>query len=196
MKIDNLKLPKSSFLSIEKDINIIFNNILKNERLKRLLYYTTPDALEKKNLTQEESVGLFGTQILRVPRIRIDDLGNYKNFLVVKFDHFIQNQTNPEFKDNVIEFDIICHYDMWELKDLALRPYKIAAEIDSMFNKKKLTGIGLLEFAGGNFIPLNEDYAIFCMYYQAIHGGEDEVNIPNPNDQERFLKDFEEYINK
>ena len=91
MKIDNLKLPKSSFLSIEKDINIIFNNILKNERLKRLLYYTTPDALEKKNLTQEESVGLFGTQILRVPRIRIDDLGNYKNFLVVKFDHFIQN---------------------------------------------------------------------------------------------------------
>jgi hypothetical protein len=29
-----------------------------------------------------------------------------------------------------------------------LRPYKIAGEIDSMFNLKKLTGIGYLEFMG------------------------------------------------
>jgi hypothetical protein len=31
-----------------------------------------------------------------------------------------------------------------------LRPYKIAAEIDSMFNRKKLTGIGEIEFLGAN----------------------------------------------
>jgi hypothetical protein len=28
------------------------------------------------------------------------------------------------------------------MKDFALRPYKIAGEIDSMLNKKRLTGIG------------------------------------------------------
>jgi hypothetical protein len=31
-----------------------------------------------------------------------------------------------------------------------LRPYKIAAEIDSMFNDRYLTGIGKLEFVGAN----------------------------------------------
>jgi hypothetical protein len=34
------------------------------------------------------------------------------------------------------------------LEDFALRPYKIAAEIDSMFNNTHLTGIGELQFIG------------------------------------------------
>ena len=33
----------------------------------------------------------------------------------------------------MIEFDIICHMDQWTLKDFALRPFKIAAEIDTIF---------------------------------------------------------------
>jgi hypothetical protein len=36
------------------------------------------------------------------------------------------------------------------LKDFELRPYKIAAEIDTMFNNKHLSGIGLLQFMGAN----------------------------------------------
>jgi hypothetical protein len=53
MTIDNLKIPESSFLSTEKDMNIIVDKFLKNERLKRLLYYTTPDALHRPNLTDD-----------------------------------------------------------------------------------------------------------------------------------------------
>ena len=51
MKIEGHQIPKSSFLSIEKDIAIIINNLMKNERLKRLLYYTTPDALDRPNIS-------------------------------------------------------------------------------------------------------------------------------------------------
>jgi hypothetical protein len=53
MKIDGVKIPKSSFLSIEKDAGIIVDRICANERLKRLLYYTTPDAMERPNLTDD-----------------------------------------------------------------------------------------------------------------------------------------------
>ena len=38
MRIDGVKTPKSSFLSMEKDMNLIVNKMFKNERLKRLLY--------------------------------------------------------------------------------------------------------------------------------------------------------------
>jgi len=31
-----------------------------------------------------------------------------------------------------------------------LRPYKIAAEIDTMLNQKQLTGLGKLEFLGAS----------------------------------------------
>jgi len=53
MKIESYRQPKSSFLSMEKDLGIITNLILKNSRLKKLLYYTTPDALSKPNLNDE-----------------------------------------------------------------------------------------------------------------------------------------------
>jgi hypothetical protein len=58
--------------------------------------------------------------------------------------------TNPEFRDNTITFDIVCHFDQWSLGNFALIPYKIAAEIDSMLNRKRLTGIGQIEFLGAN----------------------------------------------
>ena len=47
MRIDRTNTPKSSFLSVEKDMAIISRELLKNERIKKLLYYTTADALEK-----------------------------------------------------------------------------------------------------------------------------------------------------
>jgi hypothetical protein len=46
--------PHSSFLSVEKDMNIIISKMLSDERLKRLLYYTSKDCiLKKSNLTDE-----------------------------------------------------------------------------------------------------------------------------------------------
>jgi len=78
-----------------------------------------------------------------VPKIKVDNI-KY-NYLLISFNNFLLSN-NPEFRDNIIEFDIICHLDNWQLKDFALRPFKIAAELDYMFNYKKLTGIGLLEF--------------------------------------------------
>jgi hypothetical protein len=37
--------PKSSFLSAEKDMSIIVNAMLKNDRLKKMLHYTSKDCL-------------------------------------------------------------------------------------------------------------------------------------------------------
>lgn len=181
--------PESSFLSVEKDMNLIISKMLKNERLKRLLFYTTKDALEKSNLTEDESIELIGKNIKIVPKLYVDH--SVLSYIIINFDNFIQSG-NPEFRDNSIEFDIICHFDQWQLKDFALRPYKIAAEIDSMFTNSKLTGIGKLEFASASEMILNDEYAGICLQYRAVHGGEDKKKMPNPNDEEQFLKDWED----
>ena len=52
MKFENYVFNKSSFLSVEKDFNIVVEKILNNDRLKKLLYYTTKDALLKPSLTE------------------------------------------------------------------------------------------------------------------------------------------------
>ena len=194
MKIDGVKIPKSSFLSIEKDMGIIVNKICENERLKRLLYYTSPDAIDRPNLTDDQMYELFKKNIRIIPKLTID--GTVRNYLIISFDDFSQNNTNPEFRDNVLEIDIVCHFDQWPLKDFQLRPYRIAAELDSMLDKTHLTGIGELEFEGANQILLTDDYAGLCLSYRAIHGEEDKKRMPNPIDDEKFLKDFKEMYNK
>ena len=200
MRIDGYHIPKSSFLSMEKDTGIIINEILKNNRLKKLLYYTTSDAMEKPNLTEDETLSLLGTNIKIVPKLYVD--GSVLNYILINFDNFTPSE-NPEFRDNTVQFDIICHFDQWNLKDYALRPYKIAGEIDSMFNLKKLTGIGYLEFMGATQIVLTDEFAGLCLMYRTVHGGEDEKYMPTYPDknsgkikEEQFIKEFKDYISK
>ena len=165
--------------------------MLKNERLKRLLFHTTKDALNRKNLTEDESLSLINKNIKIVPKLTVD--GSVLNYIIISFDNFTPSG-NPEFRDNIIEFDIICHFDQWQLQDFALRPYKIAGEIDSMFNGKHLTGIGTLNFLGANQIILTDEFAGLCLMYQAVHGEEDKKFMPNPADEEKFQEDWSEML--
>lgn len=194
MKIDGVKIPKSSFLSIEKDAGIIVDRICANERLKRLLYYTTPDAMERPNLTDDQMYELFKKNIKLVPKVYVD--GSILNYLIISFDKFVTNETNPEFRNNLIEFDIVCNFDQWHLKDYQLRPFRIAAELDSILSDTHLTGIGKLEYVDAELFVLNDYYGGVCLTYQAIHGEEDKKRMPNPIDDEKFLEDFKEMNNK
>lgn len=194
MKIQSYTYPKSSFLSAEKDMNIIVDRIMKNDRLKKMLYYTSRDCLDRPKLTEDETIDMFGKQIKIVPKLYVD--GSVLNYMIISFDNFSPNATNPEFRDNIIEFDIICHFDQWHMKDFELRPYKIAAELDSMFSGQKLTGIGKLEFLGANQMILTDEYAGLCVMYQAIHGEEDKKKMPNPADEEAFRANFDAMFNE
>ena len=193
MKISEYDFPKSSFLSIDKDMSIITDYLLKNNRLKKLLYYTSKDCLQKPNLTEEQSIGLFGKNIKIIPKLQVD--GAVLNYIIISFDNFVGNKSNPEFRDNIIEFDIICHFDQWQLQDFQLRPYKIAAEIDSMFDGQRLSGIGQLEFLGANQMILTDDYAGICLLYRAIHGEEDKINAPQEIDDFDIISNFNAIFN-
>ena len=184
--------PKSSFLSTEKDMSLIVNMILKNENLKKMLHYTSRDCLSKPNITEDESLDLFGKNIKLVPKLYVD--GEVLNYIIISFDNYSKN-SNPEFRDNIIEFDIICHFDQWTMRDFQLRPYRIAAELDSMFSDRHLTGIGTLQFLGAVQMVYTDEFAGLCLMYTATHGEEDKKFMPNPNDEEEFVKNFDAIFN-
>ena len=193
MKLKSYEYPHSSFLSVEKDLDIITSTMMKNERFKKLLYYTTADALDRENLTTAQTAELFKKNIKIVPKLYVD--GSVLAYIIITFDNFVPNATNPEFRDNVISFDIICHFDQWDLNDFKLRPYKIAAEIDTMFNNKHLTGIGELQFMGANQIILTDEFAGLSLMYAAIHSEDDKKNMLNPQEQTEYNIHFNKLFN-
>lgn len=189
MIIKNYTIPHSSFMSVDKDLELITRWMLKNKNLCKILYYTDRDALNRPALTEEQKAGMMGEQIKIVPKIYVDR--SVLAYVIISMDNFVPS-ANPQFRDNIISFDIICHFDQWHLQDFQLRPYRIAAELDSMFDNQHLTGIGELHFMGANPITLNDEFAGLTLMYQAVHGGEDKKNTPNPEDNQKMIDDFNE----
>jgi hypothetical protein len=193
MYIKGVKIPESNFFSVEKDLSIITDLILNNKRIQKLLYYTTPDAMDRPNLTEEQALSLINNNIKIVPKLTINP--DIKNYIYIIFDDFKTNNTNPEFQDNVIYFHIICHYSQWQLKDFKLRPFRIAAEIKTMLEQEELTNIGDIEFVDMKHLTYSSEFMGVGMGFYAIHGGEDRKGVPNPMDEEQFIKDFNEMYN-
>ena len=194
MKKATYQFPKSSFISIEKDMGTIVDMMLKNNRLKKLLYYNVENCLFQENLTEDQSLELIKDGYIRmVPKLYVDK--DVLNYIIISFDNFTPNMTNPEFRDNIISFDIICHFNQWQMPNFQLRPYKIAAEIDTLFNNRHLSGIGELQFLGANQILINDEFGGISLMYSAVHGEDDKINSPNELDQEDMDSNFDEIFN-
>lgn len=178
----------SSFLSIEKDISLIltklfFDHKVYNKQLLRLLVIPTKDCLS--NLSNEEYIEKINNTSLATlvqegyiklaPKIAMPEHEKIKSYIILTFDNFSPNATNPEFRDCTIHFDIICHTDYWVMDDYQIRPLKIAGYIDGILNKAKLTGIGELNFMGCNELVLDEVLSGYTLSYRAIHGSDDKI---------------------
>ena len=176
MKVgDDFSKANSSFLIVDKDLERIAQKMLHNPRLLKLLYYTDEDCLTKPTLSAAQKIDLINKHIRIIPKLDIQK--ECPVFVVISFDNFTPNAVNPEYRDCTVNFDILCHPDHWNLGNFQLRPYKIAGELDAMFNNSEMTGIGELQFMGANNLVLNDQLMGLTLIYRSVQSVED--TIPN-----------------
>lgn len=135
-----------------------------NQRICRLLKYPVrnPFSDEYPDL---DGTDLINKQLIIVPKLPDAD-PEKMSFVVARFDNFVVNQANTEFKITTLRFDIACPYDEWLLDDESLRPYLIMQEIDGMFNGGKLAGIGNLQFHSATSLVLSPQLGGYSMTYK------------------------------
>jgi len=95
---------------------------------------------------------------------------------------------DPKFRDCIVNFDIICYDDEWDLDGFRERPLVIAGYIDGILNSisdknrktmnqnnnnVRLSGMGEYRFLGCNLTVLNEDISMYTLSYYAVHFTED-----------------------
>ena len=178
----------SSFLSCEKDTETIIKKLFVDSRpysdeLKRLLIINTKDCLDDKtNPTYNDKIKKTSVKNLREegyirlePKLTFKENEEVKSYIVISYDNFVPNDSNPHYRDCVIMIDILCHTDYWDLGNYRLRPLKIAGFIDGMLNEAKLSGIGTLQFIGMNELVLDETLSGYCLMYAATHGADDYI---------------------
>lgn len=175
---------KSSFLSCEKDSETILRKLLIESRpysdeLKRLLIINTKDCLDKDNQLYQEKINKMSISnmmengyIQLVPKILMPEHEETKSYVILTFDSFVPSG-NPQFRDCIVSFDILCHTDCWDIGNYQLRPFKIAGYIDAILNNAKLSGIGTLNFMGCKQLLLNQELGGYSLNYIATHGSDD-----------------------
>lgn len=187
----NALLPpiQSSFLSCEKDLELILNKLFKDSQqysrwLKRLLIINTKDCLDTSiarydNIVDGYSVAdLIDKQYIRTtPRLEFNEHEDVQSYILVSFDNFTTNSHNERFRDCMINFDIICNTKQWDLENLRVRPLMIAGYIDGILNLGKLSGVGETYFLGCNELILDENLAGYTLSYHLVHFTEDDATL-------------------
>ena len=180
---------KSSFLSCEKDAETIIKKLFVDSKpysdiLKRLLIINTPDCLD--DMTNPKYLEMLKKTTLPIlkekgyfrqnPKLSLDENEEVKSYIRISFDHFTPSKNNPHFRDCIIEIDILCHPEYWDIGNYRQRPLKIAGYIDGILDGSKLSGLGTLQFAGANELLLDENLAGYCLMYMAVHGSADYID--------------------
>ena len=194
MKQDLIKPDiRSSFLSCEKDTETILRRLFIESRphsdmLKKLLVINTKDCLtaegEKQNYIQEKInslslKALMDKQYIKIkPKYYFGEHEEIKSYILISFDNFLPNASNPEYRDCTVTFDVICHTDYWDLNNFQLRPLKIVGYIDGILNGSKLSGIGRFHFLGCNELIFNEELSGYTLMYRAVHDVDGDDKIP------------------
>ena len=178
----------SSFLSCEKDTETIIKKLFVDSRpysdmLKRLLLINTKDCLtDMTNPAYLDIIKKTSIQDLRdqgyirlEPKIPMGENEQVKSYIRLSFDHFTPSRYNEHFRDCIVEIDILCHPEYWDVGNFRQRPIKIAGYIDGILNNNKLSGIGTLQFAGMNELVLDKNLCGYCLMYAAVHGNDDMI---------------------
>lgn len=180
----------SSFLSCEKDVELILKKLFVESRpysdiLKKLLVINAKDCLDGENKNYQRVINEMSIKKLRdegyirlEPKISFGEHEEVKSYILISFDNFIPNPTNPEYRDCTVTFDVVCHTDYWDVLDYRLRPIKIVGYIDGILNETKLTGIGKFHFLGCNQLILNEDLSGYTLMYRAVHDVDGDDKLP------------------
>ena len=164
MRVDLTKKIQSSFLSCEKDTETI---------LRKLFVESRPhsDSLNIKDLVDNKYIRFS-------PKIKFEEHEEVKSYILISFDNFTPNESNPEFRDCTVAFDVFCHTDYWDLDNYQLRPLKIVGYIDGILNETKLSGIGTFHFMGCNELLLDENLSGYTLMFRAIHSVDGDDKIP------------------
>ena len=180
---------QSSFLSCEKDVEIILNRLFVESGkysnwLKRLLIINTPDCLDPKITKYDDIVSKYSVRdllakdyIRQTPRLEFNEHEDVQSYILLSFDNFTTNSTNNRFRDCMVNFDIICHTKQWQMENFRVRPLMIAGYIDGILNLKKLSGVGKFLFLGCNELILDSNMAGYTLSYEAVHFTEDDAKL-------------------
>lgn len=120
------------FKELNSIINKVMENISKNQRLLRLLYYTDEYNPFDNSLADVKYSNILMKNLFPLPKVP-DAQTETKALLTVVIGDSARGKINSSFRTEFLHFGVIVHIDSWMIKG-GLRALYILEELDNMFN--------------------------------------------------------------
>ena len=145
----------------------IVKRLLANNKLVNLLYYTDPDPLNQKALTEEEKKDFVYSKLIKmVPKVGPKETA--QSMLVIRVSRGVPDYNNPEFKNISICIEVFTPLTQWIIKDSNLRPFAIMGEVEKSLKGKTVDGLGKIEGGGFELNFLSEEISCYQMEFQIV----------------------------
>lgn len=178
-----------SFMSIEQDREQIIRKLFVESKpysdyLKRLMIISEKDCLDDtkhqyQTIVDEYSLSRMTQEgyIRFSPRFPFEEFDKARSYICVLFNDVVPSAANPEFNNIGIQLFCVTPMDYWELNNYQTRAWKMAGYVNGILDKSRLSGIGVLNFAGATEFCFDENLGGVMMTYVGTHSTDDEEKI-------------------
>lgn len=135
------------FDDLEKNVMTLFGTLSQNDDFKKLVWYTTPDALQLE--TPLIGLGdLMLKNLFPVPKIHPASEGEPKTYVCIHLNRISKAGSNNVYQYNAdLIVDVVSHIESWILDEGKIRPYRLYNIIDEVICNTKIESIR------GNLVP-------------------------------------------
>ena len=152
---------------IESTMAAIKTKLLRNDTLRKLLYCDTPDALECEAPKAKE----VNKYITLKPVYEFENKEDYNQSSMINiYTTQIDPADEGRYTASVIQINVVCNTDVWELDDSKIRPLRICEEVIRMVDKAKFSASNKLELATITDLIISKKMFGYALLFDLVDG--------------------------
>lgn len=159
---------------IESTLAAIKTKLLSDEKLRKLLFHDSNNALNMLAPSELE----VDNYITLKPIFEFENKEEYnQNSIVNVYVTEIIPTDNETSFTGVLQINVACNIDIWDLLDNKIRPIQICNRIIKLLNKKKFTISNNLELSNMTDLIINKKMIGYALLFEITDGSGENNNF-------------------
>lgn len=154
----------SNIKQIDKAILEIKKMLIKNETVRKLIHFNTPDALSLTAPTQEQVKDM----ILTTPAIYMEEDENEFGFNTFMVIYVPIIDFSSQLNDITFVIDLFTRKELIEIDNNQLRLHQLLAEVYETLDNKRVSLAGRIDFSNASYVNMGNRYIGFQMEMSII----------------------------
>ena len=159
---------------IESTLAAIKTKLLRDEKLRKLLFHDSNNALNMLAPSELE----VDNYITLKPIFEFENKEEYNQNSIVNIyvTEIIPTDNEVSFT-GILQINVACNIDVWDLLDNKIRPIQICNQIIKLLNKKKFTISNNLELSNMTDLIINKKMIGYALLFEITDGSGENNNF-------------------